>query len=77
MMDGGLPVNRRRVNGTSHHAERPIECLSCGVAIVGVLSVLGSLRCHDCRTLDTPLDPDLVRPERIAHRESAEGPFRR
>jgi hypothetical protein len=40
--------------------ESSMACLSCGAGIVGALSVLGSLRCLDCRSANSPLDPWLV-----------------
>lgn len=35
------------------------SCLACGEPVAPALRRLGSLRCHECRDNDVPLDPVL------------------
>jgi hypothetical protein len=35
-------------------------CLSCGGALAPVLACLGSIRCHDCRDRQSPIDERLA-----------------
>jgi hypothetical protein len=37
-----------------------IRCLACGKRLEASLSVVGSLRCLDCRDAQVPLNPELV-----------------
>ena len=37
-------------------------CLAYGTDLIPILARLGSLRCHACRALRAPLDPDLAAP---------------
>ena len=40
--------------------DRVMHCLACGKRLDNPLSLAGSLRCQDCRTVQAPLDPELV-----------------
>jgi len=40
--------------------QKPDRCLACGKPLETPLSVVGSLRCLDCRDEQAALDPDLV-----------------
>jgi hypothetical protein len=52
------------VASLSDHAkqkkERVMHCLACGKQLDAPLSMAGSLRCLDCRTVEAPLTPQLV-----------------
>jgi hypothetical protein len=37
-----------------------MHCLACGKQLDAQLSMAGSLRCLDCRTVEAPLNPQLV-----------------
>jgi hypothetical protein len=36
------------------------RCLACGQPLEAPLSIVGSLRCLDCRDVQAPLNPELV-----------------
>jgi hypothetical protein len=40
--------------------QRVMHCLACGNQLDAPLSMAGSLRCLDCRTVEAPLNPQLV-----------------
>jgi hypothetical protein len=40
--------------------QEPALCLACGKRLEASLSVLGSLRCLDCRDAQATLNPELV-----------------
>jgi hypothetical protein len=40
--------------------QRVLHCLACGNQLGAPLSIAGLLRCLDCRTVEAPLNPQLV-----------------